>query len=90
MRVKIPIQQNSSIDISMYNEFKNQGINLYDSEDPIYTSRCITFKNKTNGYDTTLNSRRLNLYPNRSVICNANCTFQGFDENNYVQCDCSG
>jgi hypothetical protein len=86
--IKFPMDgdKNNAINMTRYNEFRNESIDIYDPNDPIFTSRCYPFS--LNGYDTTINMRRRYLYPNNTVACSNGCMYKGFDENNYIQCDC--
>jgi hypothetical protein len=84
--VKIPLQNNSNINKDVYSSYRNQSIDIYNPEDPMFNSRCYRFT--MNDYDTTINMRRRLIYTNFSITCN-NCIYNGI-ESNYIQCSCSG
>jgi hypothetical protein len=85
MRYNIPITE--GVNSTLYNYFKNMSYDIYNTNDPFYTSRCVIYYQ--DDYDTTLNMRRKYIFPNTTVGCNENCTFIGFDGNISAQCDCS-
>jgi hypothetical protein len=85
--VKIPIQNNSHINQDVYASYRNQSIDIYNPDDPMFTSRCYTFA--MNDYDTTINMRRRLLYTNYSITCQQDCIYNGI-QSNYIQCSCSG
>jgi hypothetical protein len=87
IKIKTPIKE-GGMNLTDYYNYKNQSIDILDPGDPLFTSRCYTYE--LNGYDTTINMRRRYLFPNKTILCNNNCTYAGIDENNYIECDCSG
>jgi hypothetical protein len=84
--IKLPIDDKFYINTTKYNLLKEQGIDIFNPNDPYFTSRCYSFS--SNGYDTTVNMRMKDLYTNISISCNDDCVYDGIDENNYVQCNC--
>jgi hypothetical protein len=87
INIKIPIDNSTMFNITKYNLFKEQGIDIFDPNDPYFTSRCNSYS--SDGYDTTVNMRLKNLYTNISISCSDGCRYDGIDEYNYVKCDCA-
>jgi hypothetical protein len=89
--VEVPLTDTTELNMTQYTEMKEQGIDIFDPNDPIYNDICISYTNTDNSTDTTLNWRRHNLYPQKMPMCiGVNCTYQGISEFNYVKCDCTG
>jgi hypothetical protein len=89
-RVELPLDT-SQFNMTLYNELKEQGIDIFNPNDAIYNDRCISYTNNETGSDTTLNWRRQFLLTQKVPICvGFNCTYQGVSEFNYLKCDCSG
>jgi hypothetical protein len=84
--VEIPLKDNQVVNSTRYNEYKKDGIDIYNSTDPFFNSKCYSYS--MNGYDTTLNMRRNNIYSNTSITCNQGCEYNGLNANNYVLCVC--
>jgi hypothetical protein len=89
--VKMPVKNITKDELIVYKEYKSQGIDIYDPNDPAFNSRCINIIE--NNTDTTLNYRRENIFSNKSLSCSGdttNCTYKGIDENAYMTCECEG
>jgi hypothetical protein len=71
-----------------YNRFKGLGIDVYNSDDHAFTTRCYTFTDPDTQYDTTLNSRITNYFKNRTECLENDCTYKGMTLEWYVNCDC--
>jgi hypothetical protein len=85
--IKLPLPDDTPIDAVRYQIIKNQSnIDIYNPNDGVFTSRCYT--HEMNGYDTTINIRRNELFANKTIKCNHGCTYNGLDNKNYTQCDC--
>jgi hypothetical protein len=84
--VKIPLEADSVIDTDKYKDYKDQGVDIYDSSDPAFNTRCYSYQK--DGYDTTVNNRINKIYSNTEIKCSSGCTYKGLDENKYIQCDC--
>lgn len=85
--VKIPTDP-EKINITLYNEYKEKSIDILDSTNPFFTSRCIPFTNTTSNSDVTLADRRDLIYQNQSITCSIGCKYEGLDENQYAICNC--
>jgi hypothetical protein len=86
IEIKLPIDNKFYINTTKYNLLKEQGIDIFNPNDPYFTSRCYSYS--PDGFDTTVKMRMKDLYTNISISCNDDCTYNGIDENNYVRCDC--
>jgi hypothetical protein len=89
--IKLPLAAGSGINITEYNEvIKTRGIDIYNPDDPAFTSRCVTDEDPDTSYDTTVNSRIRSLYKNKTMLCTSGCKYVKIDSNNYVNCQCTG
>jgi hypothetical protein len=87
--VEMPLTESSAVNLTLYRDMKEQGVDLLNPNDPIFNDICISYNDNISG--TTLNWRRQNLYPQKIPMCvGFNCTYQGINEFNYVNCECSG
>ena len=65
----------------------DQGINIFDLNDPFYTDLCYDFDNPSNR-DIPLNQRISTVYPNVS-LCDEGCQMDGIDlETMTASCNC--
>ena len=65
----------------------NQGINIFDQNDPFYTDICYDFDNPIKR-DIPLNDRIKDIFP-EATLCDDGCTYKGIDLNDMVaSCDC--
>src|SRR5690606_32542032 len=87
--MKVPLKD-SGIDLDLYNEYMEEGIDITNPNDPAFTSICYQYISKANDYDTTRNSRATNLYQNKTIQCSTGCEYGGLDQYGYVRCDCHG
>jgi hypothetical protein len=89
--IKLPLPESADLNITEYNEvIKSRGIDIYNPDDPAFTSRCITDEDPSTSYDTTVNSRIKSLYKNKTMLCTSGCKYINIDSNNYVNCQCKG
>jgi hypothetical protein len=89
MDIQMPINKKLFINLALFNELKDQGVDIFNKTDPAFTDRC--FNLKFNGSDTTLSWRRQNLLQSSIPLCiGINCTYQGVNSHDYVECHCSG
>jgi hypothetical protein len=88
--IKFPPQDISENELGFYKSMKEQGIDIFNPNDPGYTDRCTPVVDNSTGMDTTINYRRQN-YLKFSIQCSGlNCTYQGIDDDNYTNCNCIG
>ena len=65
-----------------------QGINIFDKNDPFYTDICYDFDNPYEK-DIPLNDRIKDLYPNVS-LCDEGCQYEGINlEDMSAECNCA-
>ena len=66
---------------------KSFDYDIFNPNDSFYNDICSQFKSE-NGLDVILEDRKKNYYQNFS-LCEENCNYLGFDENNYkINCSC--
>jgi hypothetical protein len=73
---------------SRYVQYKGLGIDVYNPMDPAFRTRCYTFTDPDNGYDTTLNYRITNYFKNRTECLDNGCTYRGLTLDWLINCDC--
>ena len=91
----ITVKENLYALLDENNEFYNlqaslaeQGINIFDKNDPFYTDICYDFDNPYDR-DIPLNDRIKDLYPNVS-LCDEGCQYDGINlEDMSAKCDCT-
>jgi hypothetical protein len=89
--VEIPLSNQTGFNLTQINQLKDQGYNVFDQNDPLFTDRCSIYIDKSTGMDTSLTWRRNHLYQQRKPMCiGINCTLQGVSENSYIKCNCTG
>ena len=62
-------------------------VSIYNQSDPFYTDRCFVYQ--INQTDIPLNTRRTEIYPNKTTKCGNGCKIEGVTSDNYIKCDCS-
>lgn len=87
IQVKMPVNT-TGINMTEYDNFKNQSIDILDPDGEFFNSRCFPFVNTTSGGDVTINDRRKKIYQDTAVSCSDGCEYKGVDKNNYTICDC--
>ena len=76
------------INISYVLEMSEQGIDIFNPDDPFFNDICYPYTTKSNT-DIPLKDRRKDIFQNVS-LCDTDCTYKGFDTITYeVTCDCS-
>jgi hypothetical protein len=88
--ISMPLSNIANYNISSFKYMKQQGVDIFNPDDPYYNDRCRSYANNTTGLDTTVNWRRQNTARKIPQCFGLNCTYEGVDDNNYVQCLCSG
>jgi hypothetical protein len=87
--VQLPLNEAANLNMTLYKKMKSQGIDVFNKTDPAFTDFC--FVNSYNGADTTVNWRRDNILQSNIPLClGINCTYNGLNENNYIDCECTG
>jgi len=88
--ISIPFKESTRLKPTLYQKASVlKGIvDLYDKKSPGYYSRCLKSKEFDTGGDTSINYRRTKLYQNESINCSPECSYEGLDNNSYVNCNC--
>ena len=89
--IYVPVQLNSTC-ISLYENLKNWGYNLFDSRDPFYHDVCTLFTNQF-GTDVIIEDRRKDYYLpyNTLQLCQEGCDFNSYDKLiQKAECYCNG
>ena len=89
--IKIPFKKIERLTISLYlaNLAVNKDVDIYNKESPGFYSRCVKSKDLNTSADTSMSFRRNKLFQNETLECSSICSYQGLDENGYIQCDCT-
>ena len=75
--------------LDLFKHLKAQGYDLFDSNDKFYNDICSLF-NSYNDTDVILNDRRNDFYNPNITLCEENCIYKGFNEENLkVNCQCN-
>ena len=84
IEINIPVTLDSETE-SAYDNAKNQGYNLFDSEDDFYNELCTPYTSE-NDTDLTLAYRQNYLYKS---LCQDGCVFNEYNQDNdRVSCNC--
>jgi hypothetical protein len=71
-----------------YNKLKKEGIDMYNTHDPAFRTKCIPYVDPYTQYDTTLSYRLKNYFVNRTECLINNCAYTGLDAEGYIICSC--
>lgn len=82
-------EASSQLNLNKYYNLASENVNIYDSQNPAFQSRCVRLRDNSTNYDTTINFRRTNYFANKTVNCGAECRFSEIDLNEYVNCQCN-
>ena len=75
--------------LDLFKYLKAQGYDLFDSNDKFYNDICSLF-NSYNDTDVILNDRRKDFYNPNITLCEENCIYKGFNEENLkANCQCN-
>jgi hypothetical protein len=73
--VQIPFTNKPDLNLTLYKELKDQGIDIFNPSDNAFNDRCLTHINNQTGTDTTLNWRKQNYLQKTIPMCvGFNCT----------------
>lgn len=86
--IKIPLPTKTMINPKLARKFQSTGVNIVNQSDQFYVDRCKIYINESTGILLTLGERKTNFYPNQTSACSPGCSFEGFDTNNYMICNC--
>jgi hypothetical protein len=88
--VMMPLTNSSQYNLTEYKQMKTQGIDMYNRNDPYFNDRCSNFIDNTTGADVSINMRRQKFNKQKAPQCmGTNCTYNGINSDNYVNCTCS-
>jgi hypothetical protein len=89
--IKTKIKAPELLNLTFYNTMINSSIDVYNPNASAFNDICDAHIDTNTGFDTTVNWRRTNYYQNLSAVCDgSNCTYIGIDDEDYVNCQCSG
>ena len=87
IRINYALKENSTLNISMFSNFYEKGIDILNSSDSFFNDICYTYSD--GGSDMILSDRIAEIYQNYS-LCDSGCDYEGLDpENLTVSCSCS-
>jgi hypothetical protein len=87
--IQIPVVMTDS-EKRIYEEFKKQGIDLYDSSQQAFRSKCFSFSDPNDEVDTTLDYRITNYLVNRTECFDNGCVYVNMTTDGFINCDCGG
>ena len=81
------IKNNSNLDVTLINSFKDNGINIFNISDDFFNDVCYPYTD--NGKDIILEDRIKDIYQN-FTLCEEGCSFEDIDIfNMLIACQCS-
>jgi hypothetical protein len=86
--LNIPFTMNA-VEKQRYNMMRQAGIDILNPDDPAFTTTCFTFVDPETDYDTTLNLRLDKYYSNNTPCAVNGCLYKKFNDDGYIQCECS-
>jgi hypothetical protein len=89
VKIKTPIQNKTLLNLKLYHNLSDQGIDIYDKNNSAFQDRCFQFVDNATDYDTTIGFRRQNYYQNLTVDCGNECLYTDIDSNDYLECTCN-
>jgi len=85
--INYALKENSNLNLTMYSEFSNMGIDILNSSDSFFTDICYSYSDGTS--DMTLSDRISEIYQNYS-LCDSGCDYEGINvDDSTVSCSCS-
>jgi len=85
--INYALKENSNLNLTMYSEFSNMGIDILNSSDSFFTDICYSYSDGTS--DMTLSDRIAEIYQNYS-LCDSGCDYEGINiDDSTVSCSCS-
>ena len=86
IKIFYEIKNNSNLDISVLNSFKDSGVNVFNISDKFFNDVCYSYSE--NGNDLILEDRINDIYQN-FTLCEEGCTFDSIDIFNIlIACQC--
>jgi len=85
-KIHYSIKENSNLDLSTINQFKNIGVDILNIKDKFFSDICNSYSDSNN--DMILKDRIKYLYQNYS-LCEEDCKYNNIDINKMsITCDC--
>ena len=66
--------------LDLINQLKEQGYDIFNSEDPFYNDICSSY-NSQNETDVIIKDRKIDFYNPNLSLCEENCEYKSFDVN---------
>ena len=87
IKVFYGIKNNSGLDISIFNSFKESGVNIFNISDEFFNDVCYPYSE--DGNDLILEDRIKNVYQN-FTLCEEGCSFDSIDISTMlISCQCN-
>ena len=87
IKVSSPIQDMDSINLELAKQLQEEGIDIFNPNEPIFNDKCIPFS--IDGKDLTVKDRRNNILANVS-LCESGCQVVNANyTSGIVNCECS-
>ena len=87
IKVFYGIKDNSNLDMSVLNSFKDSGVNVFNISDDFFNDICYSYSE--NGNDLILEDRIKDIYQN-FTLCEEGCNFEEINiDNMVVSCQCN-
>ena len=85
--INYALKENSNLNLTMYSEFSNMGIDILNSSDAFFNDICYSYSDGTS--DMILSDRIAEIYQNYS-LCDSGCDYEGINvDDSTVSCSCS-
>jgi hypothetical protein len=87
--IMLPIKNMTGLNLTLYKEMKEVGVDIFNASDPYFNDRCISLT-ENDTLVTTIGLRREKYLQPLAPECNGyNCTYNSITNNNsYVECSC--
>ena len=87
ININYALKENSNLNLTMYSEFSNKGIDILNSSDSFFNDICYSYSDGTS--DMILSDRIAEIYQNYS-LCDSGCDYEGINmDDSTVSCSCS-
>ena len=87
IKILYGIKNNSDLDLSVLDSFKDSGVNVFNISDEFFNDICVSYSE--NGNDLILEDRIKDIYQN-FTICEEGCTYEDIDiYKMLISCQCN-
>ena len=76
ININYALKENSNLNLTMYSEFSNKGIDILNSSDSFFNDICYSYSDGTS--DMILSDRIAEIYQNYS-LCDSGCDYEGIN-----------